>query len=189
MELLLIRHGQTPGNFKKQYIGRTDESLCKEGRAMLREKHYPEVEAVIVSPMKRCIETAQILYPNHRYTEVADFRECDFGCFEGKTYEALKDEAAYKRWLESEGHLPFPQGESADAFKKRCCEAFEALMPSYRTCASMAMIIHGGTIMALLERYGIPQKSFYDYQVGNGCGFRTRFDDEKKQLLDIVELR
>ena len=30
MKLLLIRHGATPGNLEKRYVGRTDESLTQE---------------------------------------------------------------------------------------------------------------------------------------------------------------
>ena len=54
MKVIFIRHGQTPGNAKKQYIGSTDESLSEEGKSILKAKHYPIVEQLIVSPMKRC---------------------------------------------------------------------------------------------------------------------------------------
>lgn len=38
---------------------------------------------------------------------MADFRECDFGIFEGKNYEELKENRDYQRWLDSGGVLPF----------------------------------------------------------------------------------
>ena len=31
MKVVMIRHGKTPGNLLKQYIGRTDQSLADEG--------------------------------------------------------------------------------------------------------------------------------------------------------------
>ena len=36
--------------------------------------------------MRRCLETAEILYPGIRSEIVPDFRECDFGTFEYKNY-------------------------------------------------------------------------------------------------------
>ena len=66
MELLLIRHSITPGNLKKQYIGSTDQPLAPEGEALARERaaSMPPAEALWISPMLRCRQTAAILFPN-----------------------------------------------------------------------------------------------------------------------------
>lgn len=51
MKCVLIRHGKTAGNLAGRYIGcRTDEPLCPEGIAQLREGRYPAVERVFASP-------------------------------------------------------------------------------------------------------------------------------------------
>ena len=65
MKIYLIRHSMTEGNKEKRYIGTTDESLCPEGIQLLEKKKgmYPEVTYVYVSPMKRCMQTAEIIYP------------------------------------------------------------------------------------------------------------------------------
>lgn len=84
MTRLLIRHGVTAGNLQGRYIGcRTDESLCPEWIGALRECRYPPVPRVFSSPMRRCLETAALLYPGVKPEIVEDFRECDFGVFEG----------------------------------------------------------------------------------------------------------
>ena len=91
----LIRHGKTIGNVKKQYIGSTDESLCPEGIEELVQKKargiYPlpeEIEPMIYSsPMRRCIETAKVLYPGFHIESIDGFQETDFGPFERKNYE------------------------------------------------------------------------------------------------------
>ena len=59
-EIWLIRHGMTEGNRYQRYIGKTDELLCEEGKEKLKEFFYPEPEAVFVSPLVRCRETAEI---------------------------------------------------------------------------------------------------------------------------------
>lgn len=134
-ELILIRHGKTAGNLLGRYIGsRTDEPLCDEGREGLAGKQLPEVERLYVSPMKRCVETAEILWPGFdrkKMQKVTDLRECDFGDFENKNYKELSGNGDYQAWIDSNGTLPFPNGESMDAFKSRC---LEGLCPDCRRC-------------------------------------------------------
>lgn len=187
-ELILIRHGKTAGNLLGRYIGsRTDEPLCDEGREGLAGKQLPEVERLYVSPMKRCVETAEILWPEFDRKEmqkVTDLRECDFGDFENKNYKELSGNGDYQAWIDSNGTLPFPNGESMDAFKSRCLEAFARIVEevsgaeqewiaSGKTGIFRAgIVVHGGTIMAILEQYGYPKAAYFDYQVKNGCGYR-----------------
>ena len=76
MKWILIRHGQTQGNREHRYIGcRTDEPLCPEGIAQLQNRHYPPVSRVFVSPMRRCVETANLLYPGVPQTIIGSFRD------------------------------------------------------------------------------------------------------------------
>ena len=187
-ELILIRHGKTAGNLLGRYIGsRTDEPLCDEGREELAGKQLPEVERLYVSPMKRCVETAEILWPGFdrkKMQKVTDLRECDFGDFENKNYKELSGNGDYQAWIDSNGTLPFPNGESMDAFKSRCLEAFARIVEevsgaeqewiaSGKTGIFRAgIVVHGGTIMAILEQYGYPTAAYFDYQVKNGCGYR-----------------
>ena len=187
-ELILIRHGKTAGNLLGRYIGsRTDEPLCDEGREGLAGKQLPEVERLYVSPMKRCVETAEILWPGFdrkKMQKVTDLRECDFGDFENKNYKELSGNGDYQAWIDSNGTLRFPNGESMDAFKSRCLEAFARIVEevsgaeqewiaSGKTGIFRAgIVVHGGTIMAILEQYGYPKAAYFDYQVKNGCGYR-----------------
>ena len=182
-ELILIRHGKTAGNLLGRYIGsRTDEPLCDEGREGLAGKQLPEVERLYVSPMKRCVETAEILWPGFdrkKMQKVTDLRECDFGDFENKNYKELSGNGDYQAWIDSNGTLPFPGGESNEAFRKRCCQAFQRITEGLQKqeektgqTLRAAVVVHGGTIMAILERFGTPKKNYFDYQVKNGCGYR-----------------
>ena len=202
LEFFFIRHGKTYGNTLGRYIGTTDEPLCREGRECLTGGTYPQVETVYVSPMKRCLETAAILYPGLTPKVIDQLRECDFGEFENKNYLELSGNPAYQEWVDSGGALPFPGGESQEAFKKRCREGFRKVLEqelfyrnapgglekrlhgTYVDAASprrIALVVHGGTIMSILEAYGSPRESFYRWQAKNGEGFRALFDLEKFQ--------
>jgi len=171
MKWVLIRHGQTRGNLEHRYIGcRTDEPLCAQGIGRLHEKDYPKAKRVFVSPMKRCIETAEIIYPDVPMVVVDDFRECDFGVFENKTYAELNGRADYQVWIDSNGEMPFPGGESRAEFAARCIKAFGELV-GRNMQDDCAIIAHGGTIMAIMEKYAQPKGDYYDFQVKNGSGY------------------
>ena len=120
----LIRHAKTEGNLKKKYIGITDEPIINGTRA---DKKYPEADIVISSPMRRCIETAELIYPGIKPKIYDGLAETNFGKFENRSYDDLKDDPLYKEWLASSGTLPFPGGESSEAFRKR----FDPLKDDY----------------------------------------------------------
>ena len=176
MKWILIRHGQTQGNLEHRYIGcRTNEPLCPEGIASLQGKSYPPAAKVFVSPMKRCLETAVLLYPDVPTEVVEDFRECDFGDWDNKNYAELNGSADYQAWIDSGGEKPFPGGESRAEFAARCVRAFDELL-TRNLQEDCAIIAHGGTIMAIMERYAHPCGAFYDLLVSNGCGFVLNID-------------
>ena len=118
MELLLIRHAPTPGNLEKRYIGRTDEPIMQPLPVPIPS--YPQVERVYISPMLRCRQTAQLLFGGCKPLILEDLRECDFGAFEGKKYAQLCGDSRYRAWIAGELDAP-PGGESAAAFRSRCC--------------------------------------------------------------------
>ncbi len=194
MELIMIRHLATEGNRKRQYIGSTDEELDAESyRAPLPS--YPDVEIVIASPMKRCVQTARFLYPEKKILEWEEFRECDFGLFEGKTYEELKDLPEYRNWLDSGGRYAFPRGENMEVFRDRCERGMERLVRTLArmSCGRAAVVAHGGTIMALLSSYDPEGREFYRWQTPNGHGYQVYLDETawmqgEKRLVEMKKI-
>ena len=161
MIINFIRHGLTAEKKKKKYIGRTDENLSEKGIDMLKNIKYPECDILFVSPMKRCIQTAEIIYPDKKYTICDDLRECDFGDFEGKNYMELKNNPDYQKWIDSNGKNTFPNGENPENFKKRCVCAFKNIISDIHD--DVSVIAHGGTLMAVL---------------GNAHGYITEYNGE-----------
>ena len=105
IQLYLIRHSMTAGNLKKRYIGRTDESLCPEELyywKLYSEKYISGSPEGICKSMKRCMETAKLIFKENFY-EVEELRECDFGIFENKNYKELSDCPEYQAWIDSGG--------------------------------------------------------------------------------------
>jgi len=191
MEVILLRHGKTAGNLARRYNGKTDEPLCPEGVAHAHAGGAdPGVRTVYVSPLKRAVETAKIKFPNAAHIICDDLREMDFGDFEGRTADEMKDDEAYIAWIESNCKLRCPNGDQIDEFSERVCRAFDAIV---RDCIAkgenrLVIVAHGGSLMAILHRYGKPARDYHAWYMDNCCGFRGRIDGaawDKEQSLVI----
>lgn len=66
-------------------------------------KDYPKIDALTVSPMLRCRQTAERIWPSMPFETEPLMRELDFGEYERKTYEELKNKPVYQAWLDSGG--------------------------------------------------------------------------------------
>ena len=98
-----IRHGSIDDTLAGKYIGTTDAPHSDRGRMDLRkldyEYKYPGTQVVFTSPLKRCTETAKILYPEQNPLVIDNLSECNFGEWEGKTADELKNDPDFKKWL------------------------------------------------------------------------------------------
>lgn len=177
--MVLLRHSFTEGNLKKRYIGTTDEPLCPEGIRFLEEHFYPEAEHVFVSPMRRCVQTARMLYPDMPLHIIEELSECDFGDFENKNYLELSGNPDYQKWVDSGGTLPFPGGESRETFKWRTLSGFQRVVYHClnRGARSAAVVTHGGNIMNIMEEYAYSHRDYYQWHVDNGCGYVVEIDE------------
>ncbi len=201
INMVLIRHGMTISNEMKRYLGKGDEALSEAGKEGLILKNdkgsYPGSDYLYTSPMKRCLQTADLLYPELTPKVIGEWGEIDFGRFEGKSFQELSGDKVYREWIESNGVLAFPEGESREAFICRCCvgmnrmlRELEAIMKEdispIKPVPAVACILHGGSIMALLSSYGAGD--YFDYQCGNGAGYlcRLRWMDSMKPDIEIL---
>ena len=184
VKLNLIRHAKTDGNLEGRYVGKTDEGLAEEGVEQLKEfvakGLYPEVQSVFVSPMKRCKQTARIIYPKANPQIIVGLEETDFGIFEYKNYEELMHDSFYQEWIDSNGTLPIPGAENPGHMRIRLRRAFGKMMQACEEqhIESAACIVHGGVIMEIMQAFGYPKKDYYDWQVKNCCGFAAEVEIE-----------
>lgn len=168
MSIYLIRHGKTEANEKRLYCGSTDLTLSAAGREELLSMRYDITPArFVTSGMKRTEETLRILFGTVPYSVDSRFREVDFGDFEMKSYEMLKDDPAYQAWLtgDNESNIP-PGGESGAQMTQRVLEALRELPDG------TALVTHGGVIAAIMANL-FPQegKHRYQWQPLNGRGY------------------
>ena len=158
MELILIRHGETDGNARRQYIGRTDLPLNRRGREQvlaLRERAgLPDELLVFQSPLLRTVETAQILFSKKGLSD-ARLAELDFGAWEAKTYAELEASCREHlwRWYDDPWHVAPPEGETLQALDARVTAWHEEHVRPAASAASLAAVTHGGPLRWWLAKY------------------------------------
>lgn len=198
-KLHLIRHGLTEGNLQGLYLGSgTDSPLCSQGIERLEYLRdtfdYPWVEKLYVSPMKRTIHTAEIIYPDKDYTIVSDMRECNFGEFEGKTFtELMTKDPNFATWLDPKSNYCPVGGEASADFAQRVVMALDEIFMDMMKNGihDAAVVTHGGVIAMLLTILAFPRKPTSEWTSDNGCGFTLVTTPEmwtRDKVVEVTEI-
>lgn len=189
----LIRHGTTEGNKNGQYIGVTDIPISTNGIKELEQLReagvYPEVDVCYASPLLRCRQSLEVIYPGANPILVEDLRECDFGIFEGRSAQELAGDADYKAWTAGKIDAP-PGGESTAAFTQRVCAGFGQMVRHMMEngITQAAAVVHGGVIMSILSTCALPQLPFFQWMSGNGRGYSVRVTPSVYLRSGVVEV-
>lgn len=176
-KIYLIRHGLYEGCEEGKYIGHTDVPLSAQGirqlEEMRRDYEYPEADAVLCSPLDRCIQTARILYPDRQPLIFDGLIEYDFGEFEEQTAEDLKDDERFAAWLAGGSDAEAPFGETNAGFQKRVCTCFYDIVNGIIKAGTerVAVITHGGVIMSIMQMFAIPEMPMHEWLTPCGCGY------------------
>ena len=179
MKLTLIRHGITHGNKYGLYYGATDLPLLEEGIAELRQRKlthiYPEAPLYYTSPLQRTQQTLRELYGEVPFTVVDGFREMNFGDFEMRTVEDLKQDPAFLAWSDSMSEVCCPNGESFAGVQRR---ALAAMAPILAAGEDAVCVIHGGVIACMMFHW-FPGKAFEEWMLHPGTGWQVTVENGK----------
>lgn len=156
-KLILVRHGLTRWNHDFRYQGHTDVPLAEEGRQqaekVARRLSKELVDAVYASDLGRAAQTAQTIAAYHEQPVflLPALREVNFGLWEGKTYQEVKQEHAdvITDWFERPAEMMIPQGESFQQVKERAYAAVLEVVEKHKE-KTVVVVSHGGTIRTIL---------------------------------------
>ncbi len=176
MKLILIRHGKTEANEKHLYCGSTDLPLSEGGKSELTERKntvkYPSIDGfrILTSGMRRCEETLAILFGDIPHDTDTAFREMDFGAFEMRSYEEMKNDPDYIAWITGDNEANVtPGGESGNLMTERVIDGLNCLMDDGR---DILLVTHGGVIAAIMAHlFTMEGKNRYEWQPKPGGGY------------------
>lgn len=153
--LILIRHGETDYNLQNRYCGFTNPPLNNSG--ILQSKRLAaglkdiRIDKVYSSDLKRAYQTAEIIFENNPIEKLADFREMNFGIFEGLRYEeiAKTHPKLYRNWISNPVKVKIPNGEGLKDLRKRVKQGLSFIL-SQNKDRTIALVAHGGPIRVVL---------------------------------------
>jgi ribonuclease H / adenosylcobalamin/alpha-ribazole phosphatase len=159
--LVLVRHGQTPHTAEKRFSGglrSANPGLSDEGRAQIRATAdwlapiAEGVDAVVSSPVRRTLESAEILAERLGRTVDVEpgFAEMEFGRWDGLTMAevAERDKSGLEAWLGSLDVAP-PGGESFRDVQARVLAGLDRLLEAH-TAKTVVVVSHVTPIKTLV---------------------------------------
>lgn len=171
-----IRHGSTRAKNESRYIGITDTPLSNSGVKQLKDfghSPYPYVDEVYTSSLQRCTDTAKILFGNAPINIIPELMEMNFGDFENKTLEEMKDDIAFHNWLRGSTKNAPPNGESTDAYAQRLVLGIDKVLMDmmHKEIFDAAIVMSGSAIMLVMSLLAFPRLPMEEWSCMPGCGF------------------
>jgi len=183
--MYLIRHGTTTLSAEDRFSGGTDIDLSDEGRwqaaLLARRLSDDRITAVYCSPMRRTLETAEIISEPYRLTPILreGLREIHHGRWETLHRREVEEKypEEYAAWVEDPFTFAPQGGESGVMVMARALPVIREIVVSH-TGETVAVISHKATIRLVLS-------SLLGF---DARGYRDRLD-QSPACLNILDFK
>jgi broad specificity phosphatase PhoE len=125
----------------------------READALVQRLHGVPVHAIYCSPQPRTQQTAA---PIARERDLpirvdAAFDEVDLGDWQGRSFEEVRDQAAWKHWLARRGSAQPPGGEPFAQVPQRATAGLRRLLDAHPD-QQVLVVSHGDVIKAMVAQ-------------------------------------
>ena len=183
--MYLIRHGTTTLSAEDRFSGGTDIDLSDEGRwqaaLLARRLSDDRITAVYCSPMRRTLETAEIISEPYRLTPILreGLREIHHGRWETLHRREVEEKypEEYAAWVEDPFTFAPQGGESGVMVMARALPVIREIVVSHMG-ETVAVISHKATIRLILS-------SLLGF---DARGYRDRLD-QSPACLNILDFK
>lgn len=194
MRLLLVRHGETVWNaLHRIQGGYSDIELSPKGRDQVEKLAQAlcgeSLQAVYSSPLSRAQDTAQAIARYHHLEvrlELA-FREVDTGRMDGLSIDEVKQKFPefWQNWLQGEGSLVWPGGESLEEVALRVGEGLLRLREKHPQ-DTLVLVSHVFALCTLiLHTLGLPASYFRHFYMEPASLTILKLDGEQASLVQL----
>ena len=166
--IYIVRHGQTEWNVLGKVQGKQDISLNEKGReqALLTKKDLDnkKIDLIIVSPLKRAYETAEIINKDRDLPMIIDERikERDFGEFEGHIFKEIDKRPFWDYYINEQ----YESAECIQDFFKRVYDFLDDIIEKYKD-KNVLLVTHGGVSLPVHCYFSkmVPEGSLLDANI------------------------
>jgi len=185
--LFLVRHGETDWQREKRLLGTRDVGLNADGvnqsQALVRALEPVEITEVISSPLRRAVQTAEII-AGSRDTEVArDPRLIDvrLGRWEAAYHSALAADPEYQRFMADPLSERTAGGEHLGEVRDRAVSSIQQALADNPSAENVAVVTHANVIRVLLAHYvGTTLANFHRFRISCGSASILRFSSDRE---------
>ncbi|MGL5574911.1 MAG: histidine phosphatase family protein [Sarcina sp.] len=197
MKIIFVRHTQSEGNYKRIYAGRIDYDLTELGEVQAIEisnsveilydtKEFSKDTKIYTSPLTRCKKLAEKIAKNKGFeiVDVESLIEYNFGVFEGKSTDEIKDKIEYKKWSDDYINYKIPKGESLIECNERIINFLDEIC---KKDEDAIVITHEGVIkLSILHLLKLPIDNFWNFYSGNGAIVDIEYNQGFAYLKNLV---
>ncbi len=189
MQLLLVRHGQTQFNAEQRYLGALDPELNTTGilqAEALRAVLPDTVDAVVCSPLRRALQTADIVCQGRGLAPLVNttFRERHVGVFEGLTQMEAQSQFP-ELWAQNitrQWHGAPTGGETVAAVVERVSAGLRGLSGQY--AGRVVVLVAHGFVAKVIRAVGHAGfEDFFEWQLANGAVYEAITSGVKPEAL------
>ncbi|PIN74534.1 hypothetical protein COV18_06550 [Candidatus Woesearchaeota archaeon CG10_big_fil_rev_8_21_14_0_10_37_12] len=188
MKLIFVRHGETSHNVKGHIHKRGDDALLTEkGKLQIMDcanvLKQQNINGLYTSPETRARESAELLAKDLAVEiQIANFEERDWGDWEGKTWNEIKETLDKLPLDERHSFVP-PNGESWQQMEDRLKKALEEITRTNHPAA--CIVTHSGVLRALMRILkDAPLEEGIAYDFDNGS--ITIFEHKNGKYTELV---
>jgi len=158
LNLYIVRHGETEWNVEKRFQGRKDSPLTELGKQQAKQLGETlsgiQWEAVYVSPLGRCVDTAKIIVKNGQPIILNEaLQEMCFGNWEGQLHQEIIQTEPFKFeafWQEPD-HYITSSGEDFYEVQERVIGELQKMI--HKHPSGNVLIISHTVVIKILMAY------------------------------------
>ena len=189
--IYLTRHGETEWNIEKRLQGRGDSPLTKDGIQRAKELRDRikniDIDVIYSSPIKRALNTANILRGNKNIDIVTDDRlmEMCFGDYEGKKIDIIQKENPnwdIKLIMQGNVEICAPNGENLKEVRERISKLMNKIIAE-NIGKSILIVTHGITLKALM--YYFKDKDVNSEVMGQANLTKINIDEKNNFYIEF----
>ena len=198
-EIILVRHGETTENVKEIFRGRSDVELNETGKqqAELLSTYLGRLNTDVIysSPLKRALQTAQIIArPHGRPIQIVNGSiDFDYGEWEGLTRQQVQASypELYLKWVNTPQLVKMPKGERLSQVRERMHHVIKKAIKYNRSILVSHRVPLKVLICALLE---LPNSHFWNIKMDLAGVTTFQYDTGSKRFIlvkhnDVSHLR